>query len=380
MLGDLGMHPDHLLPRFAYMKNEIPVAGRRAPGGHLPIRHRPGVLGARRRLPRPRAGQPLRGRHQRLPEHRRGEPGADRDGERDPGRRPPARAPGADEPRRRHDRPLRGTDPTSPTATRGGGRRGRRRPAHLSRRRPRRARRLRRQAMATSGRGQVLIPWPNRVEDGSYRFDGREHQLPINEVATGNAIHGLVRWVVVDWSSAPSDRVVLEHVLHPQPGYPFALPSGSSTRSAGRAGVCDDGRERGRRAVSVRGGPAPVPDGRKHNRRRGEPACPGHAASSAPMTAACRPMRGPWPGRGSTSASRVGSGTRARHTASRVSSATADGTARARLEARRPGARALGGRGLPVPAGVHRRPARRRQAPQPRGGTDDLPAERPAHR
>jgi choline dehydrogenase-like flavoprotein len=27
MLGHLNMHPDHLLHRFAYMKNEIPVAG-----------------------------------------------------------------------------------------------------------------------------------------------------------------------------------------------------------------------------------------------------------------------------------------------------------------------------------------------------------------
>ena len=27
MLGHLGMHPDHLLPRHAYLKNEIPVAG-----------------------------------------------------------------------------------------------------------------------------------------------------------------------------------------------------------------------------------------------------------------------------------------------------------------------------------------------------------------
>jgi choline dehydrogenase-like flavoprotein len=27
MLGNLGMHPDHLLPRFAYMKSDIPVAG-----------------------------------------------------------------------------------------------------------------------------------------------------------------------------------------------------------------------------------------------------------------------------------------------------------------------------------------------------------------
>ncbi len=27
MLGNLGMHPDHLVPRHAYLKNEIPVAG-----------------------------------------------------------------------------------------------------------------------------------------------------------------------------------------------------------------------------------------------------------------------------------------------------------------------------------------------------------------
>src|SRR4029077_3836487 len=27
MLGGIGMHPDHLLPHHAYLKNEIPVAG-----------------------------------------------------------------------------------------------------------------------------------------------------------------------------------------------------------------------------------------------------------------------------------------------------------------------------------------------------------------
>ena len=28
-------------------------------------------------------------------------------------------------------------------------------------------------APSTSGRGQVLMPWPNRLEDGAYEFDGR---------------------------------------------------------------------------------------------------------------------------------------------------------------------------------------------------------------
>jgi aldose 1-epimerase len=77
--------------------------------------------------------------------------------------------------------------------------------------------------MCTSGRGQVLMPWPNRIEDGSYELDGRRHRLSLTEPENGNAIHGLVRWA--RWSVAERDahRVAVEHVLHPQPGYPFTL-------------------------------------------------------------------------------------------------------------------------------------------------------------
>ena len=77
--------------------------------------------------------------------------------------------------------------------------------------------------MSSSGRGQVLIPWPNRLEDGNYEFDGQHHQLPLNEPEHRNAIHGLVRWAA--WTAAEHEphRAVMEHVLHPQPGYPFSL-------------------------------------------------------------------------------------------------------------------------------------------------------------
>src|SRR5262245_14172046 len=77
--------------------------------------------------------------------------------------------------------------------------------------------------LATAGRGQVLVPWPSRLEDGAYEFGGRRHQLPLTEPEAGNAIHGLVRWVA--WSAVAQDanRVVMEHTLHPQPGYPFSL-------------------------------------------------------------------------------------------------------------------------------------------------------------
>jgi aldose 1-epimerase len=77
--------------------------------------------------------------------------------------------------------------------------------------------------LAGDGRGQVLIPWPNRIQDGAYEFAGRRHQLALTEPEAGNAIHGLVRWA--DWWVRERDagRVVMAYTLHPQPGYPFSL-------------------------------------------------------------------------------------------------------------------------------------------------------------
>ncbi len=77
--------------------------------------------------------------------------------------------------------------------------------------------------MCDAGRGQVLAPWPNRLEDGSYTFDGRTHQLPLTEVPNRNAIHGLVRWSAWTVAKRAPDRVVMAHSLRPQPGYPFTL-------------------------------------------------------------------------------------------------------------------------------------------------------------
>ena len=80
--------------------------------------------------------------------------------------------------------------------------------------------------MASDGRGQVLMPWPNRIQDGAYQFGGTWHHLPINEREAGNTIHGLVRWD--PWLVAERDAssVALEHTLCPQPGYPFSLDLG----------------------------------------------------------------------------------------------------------------------------------------------------------
>ena len=75
----------------------------------------------------------------------------------------------------------------------------------------------------TSSRGQVLAPWPNRIDGGRYEFDGTEHQLALTEPARGNASHGLLRFVRWECRSHEAGEVVLSQQVLPQPGYPFAL-------------------------------------------------------------------------------------------------------------------------------------------------------------
>src|SRR5215207_3073306 len=62
-----------------------------------------------------------------------------------------------------------------------------------------------------ASRGALLIPWPNRIADGRYTFDGQTHQLPINEVARNNASHGLLSWVPWQLTSRTDDSVVLAY-------------------------------------------------------------------------------------------------------------------------------------------------------------------------
>lgn len=81
----------------------------------------------------------------------------------------------------------------------------------------------RRDEACTGSRGELLLPWPNRIAGGRYAFEGRELQLPVNEPRTGSAIHGLTRdlpWRPVDVSQ---ELVSLTLDLRPVAGYPFAL-------------------------------------------------------------------------------------------------------------------------------------------------------------
>ncbi len=78
-------------------------------------------------------------------------------------------------------------------------------------------------AQCTWGRGQLLLPWPNRIPDGRYEIDGQPQQLALTEPGLHNAIHGLTRWSAWRLDQPAADRVLAEHLLHPQPGYPLTL-------------------------------------------------------------------------------------------------------------------------------------------------------------
>lgn len=71
--------------------------------------------------------------------------------------------------------------------------------------------------------GCVLVPWPNRVADGRYRFDGVDYQLPITEPERMTALHGLGAWRPWQLVDHRADAVTLRLALFPSPGYPFHL-------------------------------------------------------------------------------------------------------------------------------------------------------------
>ena len=75
------------------------------------------------------------------------------------------------------------------------------------------------------GQGDVLIPFPGRVRDGKYTFEGQTYQMPTNDKDGPNAIHGFLR--LIEWEYiGQTDRtaafaVNLDAQAHP--GYPFSL-------------------------------------------------------------------------------------------------------------------------------------------------------------
>jgi len=71
--------------------------------------------------------------------------------------------------------------------------------------------------------GQILAPWPNRIRDGHYTFEGTTYQLALTEPARHTAIHGLVNWSRWHLLERSDDSVTVAYDLPPQVGYPWPL-------------------------------------------------------------------------------------------------------------------------------------------------------------
>jgi aldose 1-epimerase len=80
-----------------------------------------------------------------------------------------------------------------------------------------------REQMCDGAHGAPLIPWPNRLADGRYRFDGADHQVALTEPEKHNAIHGFLQWRPWQLVEHRGDGLVMGATLFPLQGYPFAL-------------------------------------------------------------------------------------------------------------------------------------------------------------
>lgn len=74
-----------------------------------------------------------------------------------------------------------------------------------------------------SSQGQQLLPWPNRIRDGRYRFDDVDQQLAISEVDRNNAIHGLVAWSPWHLVEHTDSSVTQEIRIMARPGWPGTI-------------------------------------------------------------------------------------------------------------------------------------------------------------
>lgn len=76
--------------------------------------------------------------------------------------------------------------------------------------------------------GAKLIPWPNRIRDGTYHLQGKDFKLPINEPGRNTALHGLLYDRPLDverqHSSSGEASLYLDYIFDgSDAGYPFLL-------------------------------------------------------------------------------------------------------------------------------------------------------------
>lgn len=77
--------------------------------------------------------------------------------------------------------------------------------------------------VAPSHMGKTLIPWPNRITDGTYNWAGTDYKLWINEFVTPAAIHGLCAYEYWDVAEKSAQSVTFSHIIAARVGYPCTL-------------------------------------------------------------------------------------------------------------------------------------------------------------
>jgi len=85
--------------------------------------------------------------------------------------------------------------------------------------------------------GAVLAPWPNRTAGGSYSYAGSDYSLPVNEEATGAALHGLMTELPLLVRAQKETEVQLQGTLQPTAGYPFELEIALTYRVSADVGL-----------------------------------------------------------------------------------------------------------------------------------------------
>lgn len=78
-------------------------------------------------------------------------------------------------------------------------------------------------SIVTCCQGQLLIPFPNRLESGEYTFEGKTYQLPIDEHDRNNAIHGYGKRAFWNLVTLEEDSVALSWRTPNMEGYPFDI-------------------------------------------------------------------------------------------------------------------------------------------------------------
>ena len=227
--------------------------------------------------------------------------------------------------------------------------------------------------MSAGGRGQLLMPWPNRIRDGHYSFDGRELQLGLTDPGRGNASHGLARWAAWTLEEHTGTSVSLVYRLMAQTGYPWTLDLHVLYD------LSADGLVVTQTATNLSPSPRRTPAART-------PTC-ASGTRSRTSSSRCPPARGSWSTTGSSrpapSRSRgvrlhVAAADRRRGPRRRLRRPGPRGRAGHRDAARaleRPRGRLVGGRAAPLAAGLHAAPSEG-SAPGAGRGADDGPGRR----